>query len=71
MLPGAVLRSKNLTIRGSGPGAWRLADAVEVLPQLLEALKELGKQDVRAVPLSEVESEWVKPKGTERIVFAP
>ena len=68
-LPGSVLRSKNLTIRGSGPGSFSHADMDEELPLLLEALKGMQLKEVKKVPLSRVEEAW--GWGGERIVFVP
>lgn len=70
VLPGAVLRSKDITIRGSGPGAWGLGDAMRVLPEMLQALKGIEKQPVREVALADVEKEWTR-EGGERVVFVP
>lgn len=71
-LPGAVLRSNNLTIRGSGPGAWSLAEAAQEMPALLEALGAVGEQKVRVVKLEDVEGEWDrKVEGEGRVVFVP
>ncbi|KAF1355340.1 hypothetical protein BDV97DRAFT_366495 [Delphinella strobiligena] len=69
-LPGSVLRSKNLTIRGSGPGSWSHVALGEELPKLLESFRttEFGK--LRRVPLSQVGEAW-STKGAERIVFTP
>ena len=71
-LPGAALRSSNLTIRGSGPGAWSFADAAKELPEMLEALATVGEQKVRVVKLKDVEVEWErKVEGEGRVVFVP
>ena len=43
-LSGAALRSKNLTIRGSGPGAWSPQELNAVMPELLQALKDVPEQ---------------------------
>jgi NADPH:quinone reductase-like Zn-dependent oxidoreductase len=72
VLPGAALRSNDLTIRGSGPGAWSFADAAKELPEMLEALATVGEQNVRVVKLEDVEEEWErKVEGEGRVVFAP
>lgn len=71
-LPGAALRSNDLTIRGSGPGAWSLAEAVKQLPGMLEALATVEEQKVRVVKLEGVEGEWErKAEGEGRVVFVP
>ena len=69
-LPGAILRSKNLTIRGSGPGAWSMQEIGEYLPDMLEALRGVPEQPVKAVKLADVESQWSN-EGSERVVFVP
>lgn len=69
-LSGAALRSNDLTIRGSGPGAWSLAQAAQETPAMLEALGSVEEQKVRVVKLEDVENEWVrKVEGGERVVF--
>ena len=69
-LPGAVLRSKNLTIRGSGPGAWSMQELLAVMPEMLEAMKNIPEQPVRVAKLADVETEW-ESTGSERLVFVP
>ena len=69
-LPGAVLRSKPVTIRGSGPGGWSTRDLVAVMPDLLVALKSVPKQPIKVVKLADVESEW-DSASSERVVFVP
>ncbi|KAF2496468.1 GroES-like protein [Lophium mytilinum] len=69
-LPGSVLRSKNLTIRGSGPGAWAVEEMGRELPELLKAMVGMKRQPVRVVPLREVEKVWGE-SGGERVVFVP
>lgn len=69
-VPGAILRSKDITIRGSGPGAWQMSAVLKEMPALLEALKHVPEQPIKVTKLSEVESQWDKPE-TERVVFAP
>jgi NADPH:quinone reductase-like Zn-dependent oxidoreductase len=56
-LPGALLRSKDLTIRGSGPGAFSLGEAAKELPNILEAIKDL-KVELKEFKLEDVESAW-------------
>ena len=69
-LPGDVLRSKNLTIRGSGPGAWSFKEVVDAIPDILAALKQVPEQPIKVVKLADVEKEW-KSSGSERVVFVP
>lgn len=69
-VPGAVLRSKDITIRGSGPGSWSMPAVLKELPGMLEALKSAPEQPVKIAKLADVESEWNK-ESKERVVFAP
>ncbi|EMC96224.1 hypothetical protein BAUCODRAFT_33572 [Baudoinia panamericana UAMH 10762] len=69
-LPAAVLRSKNLTIRGSGPGAWRMRDVANTIDGLLALIKEVPEQPVKVAKLKDVESVWDQPV-TGRLVFEP
>ncbi|KIV77408.1 hypothetical protein PV11_09205 [Exophiala sideris] len=68
-LPGAVLRSKNITMRGAGPGSWTLQQFGKELPTLLAAVAKLPDMALRARKLEEVQEAWAAKK--ERIVFVP
>ena len=57
-LPGSVLRSKNLTLRGAGPGSWSFADMRVELPKLLEAFRTMDLRAVKKVPLRDIEEAW-------------
>lgn len=67
-VPGAILRSKDIALRGSGVGAWTMSDVGAQMPEMLKALKQVPKQPVKVVKLSEVEAEW-KTQSKERVVF--
>ncbi|KFY04231.1 hypothetical protein O988_00907 [Pseudogymnoascus sp. VKM F-3808] len=67
-LEGAVLRSKNLIMRGSGPGAWTMERLREELPLMAQATKALKRIDVKVAKLSDIESVWDE-KTKERLVF--
>lgn len=69
-LPGAVLRSVDLTLMGSGFGAASLATIMAAIPQLF-AHAASGKLtiDVERIPLAEVESAWARDDKGKRIVF--
>lgn len=69
-LPGSVLRSKNLTIRGSGPGSFELKAVGNELPTLLEALVGAKEHKLKTVLLKDIEGVW-NEKSDERIVFLP
>lgn len=68
-LPGAVLRSKNITIRGAGPGAWAMPLFAKVLPDMLEAVAKLPDMQLTVRKLEEVDAAWANKK--ERTVFVP
>ncbi|KFY35300.1 hypothetical protein V494_06038 [Pseudogymnoascus sp. VKM F-4513 (FW-928)] len=67
-LEGALLRSKNLIMRGSGPGAWTMERLREELPLMAQATKALKRIDVKVAKLSDIESVWDE-KTKERLVF--
>jgi NADPH:quinone reductase-like Zn-dependent oxidoreductase len=46
-LPDSVLRSKQLTLMGSGIGSWTMSESKTQLPGLLTALTSLPQQKVR------------------------
>lgn len=69
-LPGAVLRAKDITIRGSGPGAWGLDAANQMLPELLKIVSNISSQPVKVAALRDVEGAW-DYQGPERLVFVP
>lgn len=68
VLPSAALRSRDLTVRGAGPGAWRLRELKEEIPGMLGMLKGVTMDEVRTVKLADVEAGW-KIGGKERVVF--
>jgi NADPH:quinone reductase-like Zn-dependent oxidoreductase len=68
-LPGAVLRSKNITIRGAGPGAWSMGVLKGGLPEVLEALRDIKERNIKVVKLEDVEKVW--GQSGDRIVFVP
>lgn len=69
-LPGAVLRSKNLTIRGSGPGAWSMREMASTIDELLQVVKEIPEQPVKVAKLKDIEAAWGEPLG-DRLVVVP
>jgi len=66
-LPGSILPSKDLVIRGSGPGSYGFDQIEKESKPLLEAIGHMGEQKIRVEPLSEVEKVWTE--SGERIVF--
>ncbi|KAH0023490.1 quinone oxidoreductase, partial [Aureobasidium melanogenum] len=69
MLVGHVLRSKDITIRGAGPGSWSREAMRPEIPKILNAFKTFKTQNVKVVPLSEIEEHWHNKN--ERVVFTP
>ena len=69
-LPGAVLRSVDLTLLGSGFGAASLDRVLAAIPELF-AMAAAGTLSiaVEAVPLTEVQSAWGRTEKGRRIVF--
>lgn len=68
-LHGSILRSKNLTIRGSGKGSWSVAEAEAEVPLLLEAFRTIEPRELKRVPLSRIEEAWNGETG--RVAFVP
>ncbi|KIW92363.1 uncharacterized protein Z519_07347 [Cladophialophora bantiana CBS 173.52] len=68
-LPGAILRSKNITLRGAGPGAWAMSHYAKEVPALLAAVATLPDMDLKVRKLEEAEAAWAAKK--ERTVFVP
>jgi NADPH2:quinone reductase len=69
-LPGAFLRSIDLTLKGSGFGSVPLDEIFAAIPTLFTMAAEGRlKVAVEAVPLSEVEPAWGRVEKGRRIVF--
>lgn len=69
-LPGDVLRSKDITLRGSGPGSWTMQALSQSLPDLLTAMQHVPEQPVKVMKFEDVEEGW-NYSGPERLVFVP
>jgi NADPH:quinone reductase-like Zn-dependent oxidoreductase len=69
-LPGAVLRSVDLKLLGSGFGAAPMASILKAIPELFE-MAAAGKLriDADAMPLKDVEAGWSRVEKGRRIVF--
>ncbi|QIB64178.1 quinone oxidoreductase family protein [Kineobactrum salinum] len=72
-IPGAFLRSANLSIVGSGYGSVSGRQILKELPSLAEEIaRGTFRIDVKATPLSNVGQAWCEAAHTsERIVFTP
>jgi len=69
-LPGAILRSVDLRILGSGFGSVSLQRVLAAIPTLFSlAAKGELTVDIEPTPLSEVESAWTRKGDGRRIVF--
>ena len=69
VLPSGALRSNDVALRGSGPGAWNLPALAKELPGILKAITATEKQKVRVEKLAVVEKVWVEHVGSEKLVF--
>jgi NADPH:quinone reductase-like Zn-dependent oxidoreductase len=67
-VPAAGLRSRDVTVRGSGPGAWSVAELSLEQPGMLKVLVGVKEADVKEVRIEDVEEEWTKG-GKGRTVF--
>jgi NADPH:quinone reductase-like Zn-dependent oxidoreductase len=61
-LPGDLLRSKDVTIRGSAPGSYSMEVLAQEMPKMLASLKDVPKQDFKVVKLEDIEAEWKDEK---------
>ena len=68
-LPSALLRSKDITTRGSGPGAWTMEAFASEAEGLVRAVEKLSKQAIVERGLDEVQKGWENER--ERTVFVP
>lgn len=68
-LPGALLRSKDITIRGAGAGAWGMGVLKGELPKILDALRDVKERKIKVVKLADVEEAW--SESGDRVVFVP
>jgi NADPH2:quinone reductase len=69
-LPGATLRSIDLTLKGSGFGSASMKEIFAAIPTLFSmAAAGSLKIDVEPVPLSDVEAAWSRVEKGRRIVF--
>lgn len=64
----AGLRKRDVTIRGSGPGAWSFADFEAEGPEMLKVLVGVKEEGIREVKIEDVETEWNNVDGG-RVVF--
>ena len=68
-VPSALLRSKDITLRGSGPGAWTMEAFAGEAEGLVRAVEKLSRQAIVERGLDEVQKGWENER--ERTVFVP
>lgn len=70
LIPSALLRSRDITIRGAGFGAWDVKKLGSQIPGMIGFLKGYEEERVKAVSAEDIESAWGQPaKDGARLVF--
>ncbi|MEV4234371.1 zinc-binding alcohol dehydrogenase family protein [Nocardia sp. NPDC049737] len=72
-VPAALLRSRHITISGSGAGSVSMQSILAAIPEYMQLIAE-GRLDtaVQEFPLSKIEDAWVAAQfGTARVVVVP
>ena len=70
-LPGALLRSMDISLLGSGFGSVPINEVMGAIPRLFSLAAEGHlRANVESVPLAEVEAAWSRVEKGKRIVFA-
>lgn len=71
-LPGDLLRSKDITMRGAGPGAWQMSDFAEEAAQMIKAIAsgKVRPGTFQKVKMSDIEAAWTQ-KGGDRMMIIP
>lgn len=67
-LPADLLRGKDITMRGTGPGAWSAQQFAEQLPRIVQALADVPAMPLKEYKLKDVAEGWASK---ERVVFTP
>ena len=67
-LPSAALRRRDVTLRGSGPGAWTLDGVGKEFGGMLEVLRGLRMDEVKSVKMEDVEEGMAMKEGREVFV---
>ena len=70
-LPSSVLRSKDLALRGSGPGAWSMAELQSQLGGIANMAATLERSPLNVRKFAEIEKAWGEAGGKERLVLVP
>jgi NADPH:quinone reductase-like Zn-dependent oxidoreductase len=67
-VPAALLRSKNIVLRGTGPGSWSVGQMSKEFPEMIATLvKGVGEFEVKQRPLEDAVEAWKDTRG--RTVF--
>lgn len=68
-LPGDLLRSKNITMRGTGPGSWQVPELNIELPNMIRAIAsgQIVPGKFQEVRLQDIETAWGQ-KGEDRMI---
>jgi hypothetical protein len=61
-LPGALLRSKDLTMRGAAPGSYTAKQIEEEMASVVAAVGKLERLPLKEVPLDDIETAWADLK---------
>lgn len=64
-VPGVALRRRDVTIRGAGPGAWKMGELGGEMEGMLGVLRGV-REEVKSVRMESVEEGW---EAKERVVF--
>ncbi|KAI1373113.1 hypothetical protein F4677DRAFT_448704 [Hypoxylon crocopeplum] len=72
-IPSSILRSFDLTIRGSGPGAWSMSVLGKGLQTLIPAMASWKLASAHPMPLKDIEKGWndASLANEGRLVFVP
>lgn len=71
-LPGDLLRSKDITMRGTGPGSWQPKDFAKELPNMIEAIVsgKVKPGKFQEVKMQDISTAWGQ-KGGDRMIITP
>lgn len=71
-LPGDLLRSKDITMRGTGPGSWQGQDFNREAPSMIRAIAsgQIKPGKFQEVKLHDIETAWAQ-KGEDRMIITP
>ncbi|KAK5625924.1 hypothetical protein RRF57_001640 [Xylaria bambusicola] len=72
-IPPGLLRSRDITIRGSGPGAIPMPVLQQEMKKLVPAVTKLELLEAHSVPLKDIAEAWQDKslEGKGRLVFIP